>query len=141
MQLDHERIFPRLPPASASKAYIPASDRTLRATPRGRDDWSPLTPGQLDLIHYLDLRARYRTEESSMRTRLDALQAALETTSRQLWHYLASGAPAPNAVRVLCDELVADVEAVERDLADVRLAIEGVVEEIAMHLRRRQRRR
>jgi hypothetical protein len=83
------------------------------------------------LIHLLELRTRYRHEEGLMRNNLTALQAALEDRSRRLWHHLASGEASPANLRTRCDELVEQVETAERDLADVRMAIEGVGEEIA----------
>jgi hypothetical protein len=139
MQLEHDPTILRLRSASASWPADEVSRRNRHVAPGGDGAGLDSLAGQLSLINCLDLRARYRAEEVAMHGQLRSMQADLEATSRQIWHHLASGEPAPASLRSRCADLVAAVEALERDLADVRLAIEGVGEEIAALLARRLR--
>jgi len=107
-------------------------------------DQPPVAPARSDcelgLLHLLDLRRRYRHEAQRMRDDLQALQAELEAASRELWHHLARGQGAPTELRTRCDDLVAAVEAAERDLADAHLAIESIGQEVMAVVAQRQRR-
>lgn len=114
-----------------------SSERTLRrqhaatASAPHAEPRAGGAPVESNLLHLLDLRARYLAEEVHMRNNLCAVQAALEDRSRKLWHHLAAGQASPASLRERCDALVVQVEHAERELADVRMAIQGVGEEIA----------
>jgi hypothetical protein len=150
--LRHVHVRDEDPSAEARSAVAPrrviqqASPRMTRTAialePAGYDQprevrWG--SEGEVSLVHLLDLRRRYRSEASDMRTDLAVLQAALETSSRQVWHLLTSGQAAPADLRTRCDDLVQAVEAAERDLADVHLAIDAIGHEVSTLLAARAR--
>ncbi len=98
------------------------------------------TDYEVSLVHLLDLRRRYRDEATTMRQGLQSLQATLEASSHELCHHLTTGQCAPVALRKRCDDLVVAVEAAERDIADIYLAIDGIGQEVTHLVAVRQRR-
>ena len=125
----HRRRILRQPPPRL-RGLGPGRDEPLCDVPR---------EGEPSLIHLLDLRRRYRAETATMRSRLLALQVALEDCSRQMCHQLTAGRATPARLRARGDDLVQAVGAAERDLADAHLAIEGIGQEIAALVGARQR--
>lgn len=134
--MDALRHLPTPTRHSARRALHQPAPRLARTAlpPSGYDqplDERPLVrERESSLVHLLDLRRRYRDEAKQMRDRVTVMQAALEECSREVWHHLATGYGAPANLRNRCDDLVAELEAAERDLADVHLAIEGIGHEV-----------
>jgi hypothetical protein len=78
-----------------------------------------------------DLRLRYRREEISLQTALRAAESLLEHWTRELWEERHPGVvPGPFLLRRLAEEVGRQVEALQRDLADVRAALRGAGEEL-----------
>ena len=89
-------------------------------------------PAERTLLERLEeLRRRYRREEISLQTALQAAEALLDRWTRELWESRHPGeAPSPFLLRRLAQEVQAQVEQLERDLVDVRSALTGTSEEI-----------
>ena len=88
--------------------------------------------GERTLLERLEeLRVRYRREEVSLQTALQAAEALFDRWTRELWDSRHPGeTPSPFLLRRLAQEVELQVEELERDLVDVRVALRGASEEI-----------
>ena len=91
-----------------------------------------LSPADRTLRERLEeLRLRYRREEISLQTALRAAETLLDRWTHALWDAHHPGeAPSPFLLRRLAQEVERQVEALERDLVDVRVALRGASDEI-----------
>ena len=90
----------------------------------------PFPESHVSLERLSDLRRRYWAEAEDLRAMLEDAQADLDLWSRAHCH-LTQGLAATTSVSKLCDSLDEDIRSLERDLAEVQSAIQGIDDEIA----------
>ena len=87
-------------------------------------------------LHFERLRellARFRAQERSLLSALELSQALLEHWQREASYRRTAGVDDAEMQRRLCIGLREECDALEIELAHVRMAILGVAEELALH--------
>ena len=89
----------------------------------------PFPESHVSLERLSDLRRRYWAEAEDLRVTLEDAQADLDLWSRAHWH-LTQGPGTTASASQMCDTLQEDIQSLERDLAEVQSAIQGIDDEI-----------